>query len=170
MIVLKLFVADWLCWGWWLCWHILWLTYDDDCVDIICGWLMMTGENCVDSICGRLMKMGVKIVLTVFVADWWWRCGDCVDIICGWLVIRGDDDCAGWLVMMGVMIVSTLSWILVWSFVYANDARLRRIHKRAVTHARKWIIYIVGGATAMSFGKQIISGPGTPTSYLYLLC
>ena len=44
---------------------------------------------------------------------------------------------------------------LVWSFLYAHArARLRRRRERVVTHARIRITDIVGGATAMSFGKK----------------
>ena len=43
----------------------------DDCVDIICGWLMMTvGDDCVGMICGWLKMTAVMIVLTLYVADW----------------------------------------------------------------------------------------------------
>ena len=46
---------------------------DDDCVDIICGWLMMTvGDDCVGIICGWLKMTGVMIVLALYVADWRW--------------------------------------------------------------------------------------------------
>ena len=43
---------------------------------------------------------------------------------------------------------------MVWCLLYANDGRPCRIHKRTVTHARKWMTDVVGGVTAMSFGKK----------------
>ena len=73
MIVLTLFVAD----GWWLCRHYLRVTNDDggdDYVDIICGWLMMTGMMIVLTLfCGWL----IDIIWQDRVDD----CDDCVDII-----------------------------------------------------------------------------------------
>ena len=66
MIALTLFVADWWWQGWWLYWHYLWLTgggRDGDCVDIICGWLVMMG--------------------------WWWLCW----YRCGCVMTTGGDDC-----------------------------------------------------------------------------
>ena len=106
------------------------MTRGDDCVDIICGWLMMTG---------------VMIVLSLFVADWWWQgwwlcwhylwlteddrwwwlcwyylwvTGDDEMIMivliffCGWVMMTGGCDCVdimcGWLIMTGVMIVLIL--------------------------------------------------------------
>ena len=101
VIVLTLCVTDWWWQGWWLCSHYLWLTDDDrgdDCVDIICGrlvmmgswwlcwyfcgWVMTTwGDDCVDIMCDWLMMTGEMIVLTLFVGDWWWwGDDDCVDI------------------------------------------------------------------------------------------
>ena len=51
--------------------------------------------------------------------------------------------------------------ILVWSFLYAHArTRLRRRHDRVVRHARIRVTDIVGGATAMSFGKKI-RGPAS---------
>ena len=55
---------------------------------------MTGGSDCVDIMCGSLMMTGVMIVLILFVGDWWWwGDDDCVDIFL-WLI---DDDKGLWL-------------------------------------------------------------------------
>ena len=83
-----LFTFQWNVWLWWV----------DECVDSICGWLIMLGWWWLcDIIWDWLMVTGWwMIVLTLFVDDWWWWGDDCVDIMCSRLI------------MMGVMIVLTL--------------------------------------------------------------
>ena len=48
--------------------------------------------------------------------------------------------------------------------LHAHFARLRRIHERAVTHARIRILDIVGGAIVMSFGGKFATGRVGPVS------
>ena len=153
MIVLILFVGDWWWWddndcvdiflwlsdddrGLWLCWHYVWLTDDDrgyDCVDIICGWLVMMAWwwLCWYFFVAEWWWQGVVIVLTLCVAHWWWQgwwlcwyylwvTGDdgvvmiVLIFFCGWVMMTGVCDCVdimcGWLMMTGVMIVM---WLIV---------------------------------------------------------
>ena len=54
---------------------------------------MTGGDDCVDTICGWLKMTGVLIVLTLYVADWWWQ------------------------VMMIVLILSVVDWWWQWVMI-----------------------------------------------------